>query len=549
MQETRPARWYDPACVQDNYRAGVRHKTALGDRGLYRQNQLNERFYAGDHWHGAASGDDRPLVRHNLIRRIGEYKMAVVGAGPLSVNFSADGLPDTVSTRARTHALKQAASAGALPALAGGEADALTLSALSGYFRATAERLRLDSLNERVLKNAYCTGTGVLYTYWDDTVPTGLFADEARTLPLTGDIACQVLDIDQVYFGDPTEESVEAQPYLLITQRRTVAELRRMAKAAGRPAAEIEEIRPDREGQPPDGEPEDAGKALLITKFYKAPDSPTVWAVQVCGSVTVRAPWDLRLRRYPLSVFRWETRPNSAYGNSEITWLIPNQIAVNRMLTASVWSVLMQGMPTLLVNGDVIEGQVTNDPGQVIRVFGTGDDLDSAMRYVEPPAFSAEISATVNDLIAQTLGQSGATSAALGDVEPHNTSAIVAAREAAMLPLERIRDRWFAYVEDVARMWAEFWVSAYSDRPLRVEDEWGSWYLPFDGDRLRQLSLRARVDVGAAGLWSESQSIVTLDNLLNRGIITPAQYLKRLPAGTVPDVEGLLREMGEEVTP
>jgi hypothetical protein len=55
--------------------------------------------------------------------------------------------------------------------------------------------------------------------------------------------------------------------------------------------------------------------------------------------------------------------------------------------------------------------------------------------------------------------------------------------------------------------------------------------------------LRVKVDVGAASLWSESQSIVTLDNLLTRGVITPVQYLKRLPHGIVPDVDGLLREM------
>lgn len=541
------AAWDAPRTVQEQYRAGVRYKAGLGERGLYRQNELNERFYAGDQWHGAACGNDRPLVRHNVIRRIGEYKMAAVGAGPIAVNFSADGLWDTQPGRDRVRELRRAAASGAIPALTAAEAADLTLSALSGYFATTAERVGLDTLVARVMKNAYCTGTGVLYTYWDDAVSTGLFADEGRTVPLTGDIACEVLDIGQVYFGDPSEENVQAQPYILIAQRRSVRDLRRLAALAGRPEDEVTAIRPDREGQPPAGEPEEAGKALLLTKFYK--EAGSLKAVQVCGDVTVRPAWDMGVRLYPVSVFRWETRPACAYGDSEVTWLIPNQIAINRMLTASVWAVLMQGMPTLLVNGDVIDGPVTNDPGQVIRVFGSGDDLNSAMRYVDPPTFSSALSGTAATLISDTLVQSGATAAALGDVSPDNTSAIVAVREASLLPLQTVRTRWYAFYEDVARVWAEFWVNAYGDRPLRVEDENGVWYLPFSGGDYRDLVIRAKVDVGAANLWSESQSIVTLDALLERGVITPEQYLRRLPRGTVPDVDGLLRErrMGEVV--
>jgi hypothetical protein len=175
-------------------------------------------------------------------------------------------------------------------------------------------------------------------------------------------------------------------------------------------------------------------------------------------------------------------------------------------------------------------------------VFGEAEDVRSAIQYVDPPALSPTYSATVNGLIADTLAQSGATAAALGDVTPDNTSAIVAVREAAMMPLQTVRDRFFAFYEDVARVWAEFWVHTYGCRPLRVQDEWGTWYLPFDAEWCTDWVLRTRVDVGAAGLWSESQSVLTLDNLLEKGVLTPEQYLKRLPRGVVPDTDGLLRE-------
>ena len=70
----------DPIRIFAEYERGVAYKSALGARGLYEQNRVNERFMIGDQWHGARCGSSRPLVRHNVIKRIGEYKMAAVGA-------------------------------------------------------------------------------------------------------------------------------------------------------------------------------------------------------------------------------------------------------------------------------------------------------------------------------------------------------------------------------------------------------------------------------------------------------------------------------------
>lgn len=166
---------------------------------------------------------------------------------------------------------------------------------------------------------------------------------------------------------------------------------------------------------------------------------------------------------------------------------------------------------------------------------------------MDPPQFSAALSAEIETLIQNTLAQSGANAVSLGDVTPENTSAIVAVREVAMMPIQTIQTRFYAFCEQVARLWAEFWITGYGKRALTVRDEFGTWYLPFDGERYRDLMLRVKVDVGAATLWSESQSIVTLDNLFDRGVITAEQYLRRLPRGIVPDVDGLLREMGGSV--
>lgn len=540
-----------PARIFDEYAAGRSYKAGLGSKGLYEQNRINERFYVGDQWYGAQCGGERPLVRHNVIRRIGDYKMAVIGANPVAVSYSAEGAPDTLELQEHTRALRGQLARGGSVTLDPEEENRVVVSALSDYFRVTAERVKLDDLREQVLRNAYITGTGVLYTYWDDTIATGLYADAARRTPITGDIACEVLDIENVYFGDPTRADIQQQPYILIAQRKSVAELKREAKRRHRPAAEIDSIKPDRDtaamaGDRADAEPEETAKATVITRLWKAYDEDgrmRILATVVTRSAVIRPVWDTRLRLYPLAGFCWERRRSCAYGESEVTHLIPNQIAINRMITASVWAVMMLGMPITVVNQDIVPQPVTNDPGQILRVSGTAEEMDSAVRYIQPPDFAPAFDNNIASLIANTLTQSGANEAVLGDVRPDNASAIIAVREAATLPMKTIQNRFYSFIEDVARLWAEFWVSLYGRRALKIEDESGVWYLPFDGAKYRDALIGVRVDVGASNLWSEIQSIQTLDNLLEREVITPVQYLRRLPKGTVPQVGELIREL------
>lgn len=522
------------------YEAGVAYKQGLGSHGMFEQNRINERFYSGDQWQGVHCGDSRPLVRHNVIRRIGEYKMAVVGSAPAAVQFTAEGVPNTLPMQQKIRRYRQALCRGEVcePLTPAEEAQTVA-AALTDYFITTSRRLGLDTLGRRALRNAYITGTGVLYTYWDDRVRTGMYADHTGSTPIRGDIACEVLDIEQVYPADPTLEELQEQPSILIAQQKPVAQLRREARRAG--CADWECIRADDGGENP------TAHATVLTRFWKVWDEDgeqcRVYAQRVCRGVALRAAWDTGLRLYPLSLFRWEERRGQVYGSSEIPYLIPNQIAINRTVSAGVWAVMMMGMPIMLVNGDVVTQPITNDPGQVIPVYGSGEEVQNAIRYVEPPAFSADFNENVQNLITETMTQAGISTTLLGDVKPDNTSAILAVREASLMPLQMIQNRYFTFIEQTARIWAEFWLTMYGDRALKIEQPDGVWYMPFHADQYRELLLTIAVDVGQGSQYSENRSVETLDNLYKSGIITAKQYLSRLPQGFVPKLDALLQEL------
>ncbi len=532
--------------IFDQYRRAASYKASLGTRGLYEQSRINERFYIGDQWYGARCGDEKPLVRYNVIKRIGDYKMAQIGGTPLAVSYSAAGVPVTAATQAQADARREmwrAGNAHNAPALPADAETALIMTALGDYHRATAERVGLDALKNTALRRAFITGTGILYTYWDPDIPTGQYADAARTTPIRGDIRCEVLDVENVYFGDPAVADVQAQPWIILAARRPVSAIVRDARRAGMSEDAIAAIKPDEGACDPD-EP----KATQLTKLYKeyAPDgSYRVMAVTAVAGTVVRPPFDIGIRLYPLAALRWETRGDGAYGESEVTHLIQNQIAINRAVTAGANAVMMMGMPIMVVNEDVVPVAVTNDPGQIIPVNGA-EDLHNALHYVAPADFAPQFEGLVSSMISNTLTQSGANDAALGDVRPDNASAILALQDAARIPLKLLQHRFYAFMEEVARIWAEFWVCLYGRRTLRVCDAAGVWYFPFDAATVRDTVIRAQVDVGPAGMWSELQSRQTLDSLLEAGVLTPLQYLERLPHGTLPRQTELIRALRAE---
>ena len=233
----------NPKEIADEYNAGADYKNGIGNRGIYDQSKMNERFFTGDQWHGANVGADKPLVRRNVIKRIGEYKMSAIAAAPIAINYTADGVP-TAGMTEETKIVKQNLFEGNLPQ---GDIEApeisVICSALSDYQRVSAERLKLNAKMEQLLRNAYISGTGIAYTYWDSLTETGLYADANRETPIKGDIAFEILDVENVVFGDPNHDDVQSQPYIIIAVRRQLDEVIREARRNRITAEEIETIK------------------------------------------------------------------------------------------------------------------------------------------------------------------------------------------------------------------------------------------------------------------------------------------------------------------
>lgn len=518
-----------PKEIFEEYEKANEYKASIGERGIYEQSKINERFFVGDQWHGVQAGNSRPLVRRNIIKRIGEYKISTISSSPLAVNYSAEGFSDIFD-----------------------EDDILsketkeTTDNLTDYFALTAERLNLNELCVSAVREAYISGTSFIYTYWDENIETGLFADTMRTSKIKGDISAQVLNVVNVILGEPNNSDMQSQPYIIIAQRMTKGKAMRQAEKNRELIKSNENLSAGDRGE---SEPEDSSRVTVLTKFWKEyhNGTPRVMAVRVTEDAVIKDVWDTKLRLYPLAKFIWTPRFSSGYGDSEITYLIPNQIAINRALSAAVWSTMITGMPKIVVNRDLVLENVNNDPGQIINLNAGNDyDVQKAIAYVQPPQFAGQLQSVVSDIAQATLYDSGANDAALGDLRPDNAAAIIAMREAALMPMQVYKNRYHAFVEEIARIFADFWVNMYGQRPLKVRKGNVTRYVPFDGEKNKHLVINARVDVGASNLWGEAVVITSLGNLFDRGIISAKEYLKRLPDGVIPDVTGLINQLDKE---
>ena len=517
------------SAIFEEYNKAKRHKESLGEKGLYEQSKINARFYSGNQWYGVSGGNDRPLVRHNIIKRIGDFKMSQTAADSLTISFAAQG----AEYSGKSGAFKPGIKPGGFSGEVSDEEISAVCRAMTEHYRLTALRVDLDTLCAKVLKNSYISGSGVLYTYFDSKADTGVSADGGR---IRGDIACEVLDIADVYFGAAGEPDIQSQPYIILASMQDKEALLAAARQFGTTAA-VNGLEPD-----------DDGRVLVLTKLFKIYNETgaSVHCVKVTEDGYLREEYDTKLHLYPLCVFRFGENDNSVYGESEITCLIPNQIAVNRMITASVWSNISSGMPIMLVNGDTVSGEISNDPGQIIKIYGSNEDVSGAVKYITPPDSSSGIIAAVNDLIENTLTQSGANPAVLGDGNAQNASAISKLQSAALMPLNVLKWRYKDFLNQNARIWADFWLNLYGNRKIKIEDENGTWYFPFDARRYKGLSIGAAVKTRKSESFTAQESVSALTALFDKGVISAAQYLSRLPDALIPEKQKLISDLKEK---
>ena len=238
--------------IFDEHERAASYKSSLGESGLYEQIRLNEKYYRGDQQNGVRlnSGNGGAL-RHNIVRRIGDYKRAVILSDNFDVRFDAAGIAVNDGIRKAALRLKNELCGKKITDTVGNDypielvENVLALNVTSELFKSAAKNCRLNMLLETALKNAYISGSGVVYTYWDGGVNTGFYADELNRTPILGDIKAAVIGIADIDFGDCNECDINRQPYIIIAEKMSVSAAREEAKLYGADNDKLYDIQAD----------------------------------------------------------------------------------------------------------------------------------------------------------------------------------------------------------------------------------------------------------------------------------------------------------------
>lgn len=214
--------------------------------------------------------------------------------------------------------------------------------------------------------------------------------------------------------------------------------------------------------------------------------------------------------------------------------MIANQKYINR-----AYAMLMKHMTDTAFSKVIYDRtripEWTNEIGEAIGAVG-GGNLADAVTVVGTGKLEEGYLDLIKNAVAMTKELAGATDTALGNVNPTNTSAILALREASMQALERVQSDLYLCLEQMACIWADMTLCFCPDgRPLRTRGGFGKIF----PSNLHSLLIRAKVDVCDSARYSASGTLSVLDKLLDGGHITLSEYLERLPEGLVPDRKAL----------
>ena len=484
------------------YEAGREHHRRAG---LYREDERCHRFYEGEQWFGLqAGGEELPTL--NFIRPICKYKVTTVAMNDTAIIYS----PQS------------------------DDADAAAVCDLLTRFAAVQwEHCGMDALKWRVIRGAAITGDHYLYCYEEPRAP-GLAGRGGPRL------AMRAVDRSAVYLADEQEADLDRQEWILLAERRPVAQIRREAKNAGLPADRIARILPDEadDTQVGSGQEDEVesgeGKCTSLLMLRLGPDG-----LRFCRSTreVVYGPEQCipGLRHYPLCGMRWEERQGSARGVGVVGPLIPNQIEVNRTLARRAISVKRFSFPTAVYDQD----RLTN-PDALGRVGASlkvknlaGSPLSALVQYLTPVGVGADAAALQSELVTLSRELEGASDAATGQVDPTRASgeAIKAARDQSALVLNEQTAAYREMIERLARIWLELW-AVYAGEglavPLRGEDGRVNRVVGLPAGMLGQLEVEVRIDLSPVDPYSVLSRQMALENALSAGWITFEEYVGAL---------------------
>lgn len=504
--------------IWQEYQKGVDYNRR---KGIYTDTEQNYAFYHGDQWRGAKTGDIKPITL-NVIKPIVKYKLGVINQNGYAICFNPNNFDNPDMLQEMQELCKN----------------------LSKNADLVWEREQIDNKIREVMKDSCINSEGIAYNFFNEQ---------------ENKIEVEIIDKNNIYYGNEADSDIQSQPYIILSFRRTVISVKEEAERNGMSKEEIDNIVADNEIEEQAGydgsNQEISDMCLVLLKLYKK--NGILHSKKCTKYATIQKEIPHNTKLYPIAHMIWEDVKGSARGVGEVKYNIANQIEINKTAMRRAIAVKLGAYPRAIVNTSFIDNlSDLNKVGATIKINNGGvDDVRKQVGYLNPTNMSSDSKYLQDELLKNTQELAGAGDTVTGNVDPTQASgkAILAVQQSAQQPLNEQLNKFKTFLEDMARIWFDIW-QAYETEGLtilkteqvRETDEFGNintiereipYKIPYEV--LQKLKVNIKVDVTPKSAYDRFAVEQSLENLMLQQKITFEEYVDALPLDSVMDKQKL----------
>jgi hypothetical protein len=488
MKYTQDTPETDVTEIWQEYQKGLDYLNSIN---LFTRIETSYNFVEGNQWEGLESGGERmPIL--NFLKPVMKYGIAIVAQNGMTINYSS---MDYGQDRELTKTV---------------------CDQLNRYAAKQWEKLKLDRVTWDVIQDAYIAGDNFLYFY-----------------DYGGEVRMESIDTNNIMLADEQNPNIQEQPYILIIQRRYVDDVIAEARENGIDEEDIRLITPDQETDyqvNAKDEVDNEKKCISIMKLWK--EDEAIWVARATKTLQYQPNTRIDgLTLYPIAQYTWQRRHGAARGWGDVWDKIPNQIEVNKGLARLCIASKEFSFPHIVYDRDKLSADDIENLSVIGSKIGVnsynGQKLSDIVGYMQASNINPLAQTMVTDMIQQTRDLAGAGDYVTGQINPEKASgaAIIAVRDASALPLNMQVAAFKQFVEDIALVWYDLWVT-YNPNGLLVQDEQGEYMIP--PEVLEGLKINVRIDVSPTNPYSKYAQEQGIQNLLTGQFITFEEYVESL---------------------
>lgn len=471
---------------------------------VYTDTEKNYDFYYGNQTKYLNIGKETPIVI-NIIKSIVKYKLGVINSNAYAIVYN----PNFYNAEDEGKLLEE------------------LCKVLSRHSNKVWELQQVSSKIKEAVKDACINDEGILHNYFDTNKQ---------------EVCTEVIDKNNIYYGNENSSDIQSQPYIIISYRKPISQVREEATQLGIDKDKIELIVEDGETLEQAGyktiTDEVNPMCLVLLKYYKIKGE--IYYTRATKSVELETREPTGMTLYPVAHIVWEEVKGSARGVGAVRNIILNQIEINKIATRRALAVKLAAFPKLVVNEDMVSNaNALEKTGSTIKLKGgaTIQDVLKQVGYLNATNMSPDAKNLQDDLQNNTKDLEGAGDVATGKVDPTQTSgkAILAVQQATQQPLNEQVETYKTFIEDLARIWYDMW-KAYKVDGMRVmyeveDDEGNTREVPgvFSYELLKKLDANIKVDITPQSPYDRLAQEQSIENLMMSQKITFEEYVEALP--------------------